>query len=127
MCVLAVKKNANLLSVRAKLRIVVFGNHEDRVWSKFKKYTPVLRLDSLRFLVNTAIENRRVLKQGDCKNAFCNCDLPPDEVTIVRPPKGDPSAENNEFWLLKKNLYGLRRSPRHWFVKIDKILKPMGL
>ena len=92
-----------------------------------KIYAPVLCSDSLHFLVNMAVEDCRMLKQGDCKNAFCNSDLPPDEVTIVRPPKGDPSAANNEFWLLKKTLYGLRRSPRHWFVKIDKNLKSMGL
>ena len=69
---------------------MVLGNHEDRVWSKSEKYAPVLRFDSLRFLVSMAVENRRMLKQGDYKNAFCNGDLPPDEVTIVRPPKGDP-------------------------------------
>ena len=102
MCVLTVKKDVNLLPVRAKSRIVVLGNHEDRVWTKSEKYAPVLRSDSLRFLVSMAVENRRTLKQGDCKNAFCNGDLPPDEVTIVRPPKGDPSAQKNEFWLLKR-------------------------
>ena len=51
-----------------------------------------------------AVENRRTLKQGDCKNAFCNGDLPPEEVTVVRPPKGDPTAKKNKFWLLKKTL-----------------------
>ena len=74
-----------------------------------------------------AVENRRLLKQGDCKNAFCNGDLPKDEITIVRPPSGDPSASKHEFWLLEKTLYGLRRSPRHWYDKIDKTLRSMGL
>ncbi len=53
--------------------------------------------------------------------------LPPEEFTIVRPPLGDPSAKPNEFWLLKKTLYGLCHSPRHWYDKIDKILRSMGL
>ena len=73
------------------------------------------------------VESRRLLKQRDCKNAFCNCDLREDEVTIVRPPNGDPSASKHEFWLLKKTLYGLRRSPRHWYDMIDRILRSMGL
>jgi hypothetical protein len=34
MCVLTIKKDENLLPLRAKSRIVVLGNHEDRVWSK---------------------------------------------------------------------------------------------
>ena len=38
-----------------------------------------------------------------------------------------PSATKGDFWLLKKTLFGLRRSPRRWFDKIDKILKAMGL
>ena len=127
MCVLTIKRDENMMPVRAKSRIVVLGNHEDRVWSKSERYAPVLRQDSLRFLVSLAVEHKRTLKQGDVKNAFCNSDLPPDEVTIVRPPIGDPSAAKNEFWLLKKTLYGLRRSPRHWYDKIDKILRSMGL
>ena len=95
--------------------------------SKSEKYAPVLRSDSLCSLVSMAVENCRVLKQGECKNVFCNGDLSPDEVTLVRPPKGNPSAAKNELWLLKKTLYGLRCSPRHWFIKIDKIFKSMGL
>ncbi len=34
MCILTIKKDENLLPLRAKSRIVLLGNHEDRVWSK---------------------------------------------------------------------------------------------
>ena len=85
------------MPLRAKSRIVVLGNHEDWTWTKSQRYAPVLRSDSLRFLVSMAVEQRRTLKQGDVKNAFCNGDLPPDEVTTVKPPLGDPSASKNEF------------------------------
>ena len=73
------------------------------------------------------MENRRTLRQGDVKNAFCNGDLPPEETTIVRPPLGDPDADKNEFWLLRKTLYGLRRSLKHWYDKIARILRSFGL
>ena len=86
-----------MLPVRAKTRIVVQGNHEDQVWTKSEKFAPVLRADSLRYIVSMAVQKRRLLKQGDCKNAFCNGELPEDEITIVRPPNGDPSAAKNEF------------------------------
>jgi len=53
MCVLTIKKDENLLPLRAKSRIVVLGNHEDRVWSKSG--------DSLCFLVSLTVEKRRPL------------------------------------------------------------------
>jgi len=55
----------------AKSRIVVLGNHEDRVWTKPETYAPVLRPDSMRVMVSLAVEKCRTLKQGDCKNALC--------------------------------------------------------
>ncbi len=74
-----------------------------------------------------AVASRRPLRQGDCTNAFCQGILPPGEVTIVRPPSGDPEAAPDEYWLLKRTLYGLRRSPRHWYDKINAILCSIGL
>jgi hypothetical protein len=127
MCVLTIKKDENLMPLRAKSRIVVLGNREGREWSKSDRFAPVLCFDSLRYLVSLAVQHRRGLKQGDCKNAFCQGILPPEEVTIVRPPSGDPDAPREEYWLLQKTLYGLRRSPRHWYEKIDSILRSIGL
>ncbi len=100
MCVLTIKKDEILLPLRAKSRIVVLGNHEDRVWSKSDRFAPVLRGDSLCFLVSLAVEKRRPLQQGNCKNAFCHGVLPPEETTIVHPPSGDPEADPQEYWLL---------------------------
>ena len=127
MCVLTIKKDENLLPLRAKSCIVVLGNHEDRVWSKSDRFAPILRGDSLRFLVSLAVEKRCPLRQGNCKNAFCHGVLPPEETTIVRPPSGDPEADPLEYWLLLKTLYGLRRSPRHWHDKINAILLSISL
>ena len=105
----------------------MLGNHEDHVWSKSDKFAPVLRSNSLRFLVSLAVDKQHPLRQGDCKNTFCQGILPPDEVTIVHPPAGDPEAEPNEYWLLQKTLYGLCRSPQNWYAKINAILKSIGL
>jgi len=127
MCVLSIKKDEMFNPLRAKSRIVVLGNHEDQVWTKPEKYAPVLRPDSMRLMVSLAAEQCRTLKQGDCKNAFCQGILPDDEITIVKPPIGDPDADKDEYWLLKKTLYGLRRSPRHWYNKITSVLASIGL
>ncbi len=115
MCVLTIKKDKQLMPLWAKSRIIVLENQEDRDWSKSERFAPVLRFDSLRFFVSLAVQCRRGLKQGNCKNAFCQRILLPEEITIVRPPWGDPDAPKDEYWLLQKTLYGLHCSPWHWY------------
>jgi hypothetical protein len=82
MCVLTIKKDENLLLLWAKSRIIALGNHKNRIWLKSDKFAPVLRGDSLCFLVSLAVQHCRPLRKGDCKNAFCQGILPPKEITI---------------------------------------------
>ena len=70
MCVLTIKKEEQLMPHQAKLRVVILGNQEDRDWSKSDRFAPVLRFDSLQFLVSLTVQRRCGLKQGDCKKAF---------------------------------------------------------
>ena len=100
MCVLTIKKDENLMPLQAKSWIVVLGNRENWEWSKSNRFAPVLRFDSLRYLFSLAVHQRWGLKQGGCKNAFCQGILPPEEITIVWPPSGDPDAAKDKFWLL---------------------------
>jgi hypothetical protein len=67
MCILTIKKDENLLPLQAKLRIVVLGNHEDRVWIKSSCFAPVLCQDTLCFFVSLTVEKHCLLCQGDCK------------------------------------------------------------
>lgn len=127
MCVLVVKMDENGNADRAKSRIVVLGNLEARTWGKHERAAPVMKYSSLRLMVSSAVQHHRKLKQADYKNAFCNPTLPDDEITIIRPPLGDPDARDGEYWLLKKTLYGLRRSPKHWYDMASKALLSMGL
>ncbi len=82
---------------RAKARIIVLGNHKDQVWTKSEKYAPVLHPDTLQLIVSMVVGQRRTLKQADCKNAFCQGILPPDEITIVKPTIGNPHAKKDEY------------------------------
>jgi len=41
--------------------------------------------------------------------------------------EGCPFSKPGDYWLLKKTLYGLRRSPRHWYKALSKALADMGL
>ena len=96
MAVLTIKKDKSFDPDCAKMRIVALGNLEERSWAKHERFAPVLQYSSLRLLTSLAVEKRRILKQGDCKNAFVNATLPPDELTIVKPPIGDPDAVPGE-------------------------------
>ena len=114
MCVLVVKNDKYGKPLRAKSQILVLGNFEDRLYQKSQRYAPVLKYSSLCLLTAKAVGDKGILQQGDCKNEFCNATLPDNEVTVIRPQIGDPAFQEDECWLLKKTLYGLRRSPHHW-------------
>ena len=112
---------------RAKYRIVALGNLESHKWTKNECYAPVMSLMELRLMVAMAIKHRRYLKCGDVKQAFVQAVLPPEEQYIVKPPVGCPYSPPGTYWKLKRTLYGLRRSPRHWFDRATKILQQIGL
>jgi hypothetical protein len=61
----------------------------------------------MRLLISMAVEKRCTLKQGDCKNAFCQGSLPDNKIAIIKPPIGDPDAKKDKYWLLKQTIYGL--------------------
>ncbi len=81
----------------------------------------------MRLMVSLATESHCVLKQGNCKNVFYQGILPDNKITIVKPPIGDPDAKKNECWLLRCTLYGLRRSPHHWYTRINAALNTIDL
>jgi len=112
---------------RAKYRIVALGNLDPHDWTKPDCYAPVMSMLELRLMVSIAIKFKRILKSGDFKQAFVQALLPPEEQYVLRPPIGCPHTEKNTYWKLQRTLYGLKRSPRHWYDKAIQILSKMGL
>ena len=108
MCVLVAKNEKDGKPLRAKSRIVVLGNFEDRLYQKSQHYTQVLKYESLCLHTAKEVGDKRTLQQCDCKNAFCNIALPDDDITVIRPPIDDADLQDDEYWLLNKTLYGLR-------------------
>ena len=114
MAFLVIKYDGDYNTHRAKSHIVVLDNHEDRTFNNYQPFAPVLSYYSLRTRTSKAIEKMRILQQGDFKNTFYNA-LPPEvEITIVFPPLGNSDSSPDDFWLLRKSLYGLRQLPQHW-------------
>jgi Reverse transcriptase (RNA-dependent DNA polymerase) len=127
MNVQTIKKDEAGTPVCAKSRIVALGNHEDTLWEPGDVHAPVIRKESDRLLTTLAVDMGRTQKQGDCKNAFLHPTLPPDEIVIVRPPPGCPFSKPGELWLLNKTLYGLFRSPKHWYDTLCQALRDIGM
>ena len=125
MCVLTVKVDDLGNPVRAKSRIVGIGNFEKEVYSKGDCFAPVASHYGVRLIVCLALSRNRLLKQGDCKNAFVQSEL--NEVVVVKPPPYCPYSNPSSYWLLKKSLYGLRRAPRYWVDRISSVLRRLKL
>jgi len=122
MAVFTVKKDSSGNPLRAKSRIVVLGNKDPTEWTKADCFAPVVSLPVVRMLTALAVQHKRTLKQADCKLAFIQATLPPEEVTIVKPPAGCPLSGPGTYWRLKRSMYGLKRAPRHWYKLISQIL-----
>jgi deoxyuridine 5'-triphosphate nucleotidohydrolase len=127
MAIATIKYDGNGNPDRAKYRIVALGNLDPHSWSKSECFAPVLSQFELRFLVALAAQNKCIPKTGDVNQAFCQSCLPDDEVYICKPPPGCPISPPNSYWKLKKTLYGLKRSPRHFYELAKKILLEIGL
>jgi hypothetical protein len=122
MCVFTVKKDSSGRPLRAKSCIVVLSNKDPTEWTKADCFAPVVSLPVVRMLTALAVQQKRTLKQADCKLAFIQATLPPEEITVVKPPAGCPLSGSGTYWRLKRSMYGLKRAPRHWYKLISQIL-----
>ena len=127
MAIATIKYDGNGNPVRAKYRIVALGNLDHNVWSKSECFAPVLSQFELRFLTALAARKRCIPKTGDVNQAFCQSFLPHDEHYICKPPAGCPLTPPDTYLKLKKTLYGLKRSPRHFYKLARQILLSVGL
>ena len=127
MAISTIKYDENGQPKRCKWRIVALGNLDPYAWTSNDCYAPVMSMVELRLLTSLAVHHKRTLKNGDIKQAFVQAVLPDHEQYVLRPPPGCPNTPKDTYWLLKRTLYGLKRSPRHWFIKATQLLADCGL
>ena len=127
MAISTVKYDEHGSPKRAKYRIVVLGNLDPHDWTKSDCFAPVMSLKELRLLTAIAIKHKCILQSGDFKQAFVQSILPTNETYVLKPPPGCKLTPKHTFWKLQRSLYGLKRAPRHWYVKATNILKEAGL
>jgi len=124
-----------------KARAVVLGNLQDRSTSEQETYAPVISLAAQRYTLISCvvgsgpcefggvggIEESQVgdhLRFFDLTNAFLNAFL--EAGTFVRLPKLWQEAYPEDVRELKRALYGLRVSPRAWWLLVRGWLLSVG-
>ena len=86
-------------------------------------YAPVMRFDTLRFVLAVASIKNWSIAQLDAKNAFLNGAI--DYDVHFQPPKGC-NIPTGSCWKLKRGLYGLKQAPHIWFNTMSKVLTDCG-
>ena len=107
--------------MRNKARLVAQGYSQIEEIDYEETFSPVVRLESIRILLEIACSLRIKLYQMDVKNAFLNRIL--SEEVYVEQPKGfEDQIFPNHLYRLKKTLYGLKQAPRAWYERLTTYL-----
>ena len=126
MAISTIKKDGEGNPKRCKYRIVALGNLDPHNWTKTDCFAPVLSQLEHRSLMALAARLKCIPKTGDVSQAFCQSTLPDNEQYYIRPPSGCPHTPPDSYLKLKRTLYGLKRSPRHWYEKAKQTLLSIG-
>ncbi|GJS30966.1 ribonuclease H-like domain-containing protein [Tanacetum coccineum] len=108
---------------RYKARLVAQGFDQKEGIDYEETFSLVVKMVTVKCLLNVAISNSWHMFQLDVNNAFLYGDLV--ETAYMKPPEGYfPSG--NKVCRLKKSLYGLKQAPRQWNAKLTSTLIKNG-
>jgi hypothetical protein len=88
-------------------------------------FSPVARMEAIRFLLAYACSKNIKVYNMDVKSTFLNGKL--EEEVYIEQPEGFQLSENaNYVFELKKVVYGIKQAPRAWYSRLDKYLQQEG-
>ena len=107
-----------LVKYKARLCAQGFSQVEGKDYSE--TYAPTGRLTALRVCLGISASEDFEVIQMDAVGAFLNGI--PDEVLYIKPPKGYTCQKQGANIVLKlnKSLYGLKQSPRCWYLQLSE-------
>lgn len=109
--------------IRYKARLVAQGFRQTLGVDYHETYSPVANMDSVRIALTIAAALDLEVEQLDMVTAFLASDL--EEEVYVKLPEGILGGP--QIVRLWKSLYGLKQSPRCWYITIDTfILSELG-
>ncbi|KAH9678967.1 retrovirus-related pol polyprotein from transposon RE1 [Citrus sinensis] len=110
---------------RLKARLVAKGFTQSYGIDYQETFASVAKLNTIQVLLSLIANFNWSLHQLDIKNAFLNGDLE-EEVYMEVPPGIESSHTKSKVCKLLKSLYGVKQSPRAWFVRFAKFVTKCG-
>ncbi|CAM9218838.1 unnamed protein product, partial [Heterosigma akashiwo] len=108
--------------VKYKARLVAQGFTQRESVNFTATYSPVIAAPSLRLMLFIAANKGHAVESLDISTAFLlNGDIDGD-VYVKQPPGFVDKDHSNKVWKLRKALYGLRQSPRIWYLTLHDFL-----
>jgi hypothetical protein len=105
-----------------KERFVVRGFSQIEGVDYEEKFTPVARYTSIREIIYIAIKMGWRIHHMDVKTTFLN-GIIEEEVYIEQYHDFEVHGRDSHVCILKRTLYGLKKSPKAWYSRIDSYLK----
>ncbi|KAM2793311.1 hypothetical protein PS2_004857 [Malus domestica] len=121
--VYAKKEDADEKSnVRFKARLVAKGYAQNDGIDYNEIFSPVVKHSSIRIILALVAQYDLELVQLNVKTVFLHGDLN-EEIYMCQPDGYTVKRKENLFCKLKKSFYGLKQSPRQWYLRFDKFMK----
>lgn len=118
------KKNEDGNIVRHKARLVAKGCSQKYGIDYGETFSPVVRYNSIRFLIAYAVKARLKIHHMDAITAFLQGEL--DEIIFMEQPE-EYEDGTRRVCRLNKAVYGLKQAGRQWNLKLDGALQKFGL
>ena len=106
---------------RFKARLVARGFTQNEGIDFTEVFSSVVRHASIRIILALVVVQDMHLEQMDVKTAFLHGELQ-EEIVMQQPEGYVASGKEDCVCLLKKSLYGLKQSPRQWYLKLDNFM-----
>ena len=120
-----VKVDETGAAIQHKARITPKGFRQKEGKDYFEVFARTGMYKTMRFGLSLAAKWDHELEQLDVPTAFLNADL--DEDVYMQLPEGYRDGKQDIVLRLKKSLYGLKQSPRNWYIRVSTfILERLG-
>ena len=120
-----IKRDEQMNPLKYKCRIVAQGNRQIEGVNYFDTSSPVMKLESMRALIQIANIFKLKIHQADVNNAYLNATL--QETVLCRMPKGfEPPGFENRIYRLKRALYGLKQAGLEWYKEFTGTITQLG-
>ncbi|GKE75418.1 retrovirus-related pol polyprotein from transposon TNT 1-94, partial [Tanacetum coccineum] len=107
--------------LKNKARLVARGYRQEEGIDFEESFAPVARLEAIRIFLAFAAHMNMIVYQMDVKTAFLNNNLW-EEVYVSQLDGFVDLDSPNHVYKLKKDLYGLKKSPRAWYDMLSSFL-----